>query len=69
MEQNAAELGTIIDKVDAAYIVEDLRDGKSLSGASMVITTRELKRERFVSFRQAHGDRDTVEALMFLASH
>lgn len=69
LEKNSAELGTIIDKVDAEFMLADLQDGKSLSGASMIITTRELKRERFVTFRQEHGERDTIEAIMHLATH
>lgn len=64
----AVELGKIVDKSEAKFMVADLQDGASLSKASMYITQRELKREDFVAFRSQHGDRKTTEALMQLAS-
>ena len=70
------QLATIIDPMAAEFLLADIEDGKSLSGASMSLASGPFgngaastayQRERFLEFRGEHGDLATVSAITRLA--
>lgn len=62
------KLSQIIDKSDAEIMLAEIKEGASISKASMHLPLQGLKRERFAEMREEIGDRETVEAIMTLAT-
>ena len=68
MNAQVQELAKIIDRSDAAIMLADVEDGYSLAKASQYLTTRQYKREDFVTFRAEHGDIATTACIAELAA-